>query len=463
MSTITWSVTPSTIQYQQRPVVLMATNVPPNTKFKIRVTSPVDPSYLWTVTSNNAGVIMAKLHLTSGPGRYTFTPEDCNDWAQSPQEVLAVCCVVGVTPPTCNLELYVSRNSVPLGTRVTVDIAGAIPGATLNLFQHSPMGGIISAILTASPSGTATTQIILDSAGVHNFSAAQGVCTAGPVPIVSVGDLNQITNIQAAGCEDVIKVIPRFIVQSVNATSPVSLLITVTNASTSSQVVNLGPLVLPPGLISAFPIQLVNEPVGPSSSRDFYFYLTADNSTEDAIQITLAITPANGNYICGGNTRQIIGGSANLYVAAPPLPCGLQVIQFNFSPNTLVSGQATTLILAVKNIGGATLSNVTLMAMAPPTQLTTGPIEFSGVPLGAGQTYTYSKQFIASSVVDVSAGFIIPIGQITANCQASVVNNTSSNTATVAITGVPAPIPPAPPAPTPSPPAPPAPEPPAGP
>jgi hypothetical protein len=251
--------------------------------------------------------------------------------------------------------------------------------------------------------------------------------------VVSIGNINNFPTIPGDSCTGVIKVTPRFIVQSVGATASVGLVLTVANSSNQTQVVTLGGITLPPELSSVFPIAITNEPIAANSARDFTFYLNANNTADHAKQVTLTITPANGSYVCGGSSRSIVGGSANLYMEAPKKACGIQVTQFTFAPTTVASGQATVLVLKVKNIGAAAITNLSLAAITPPAALTPGTISFSGVPLAAGQEYTYTKQFLATSTTNLTATVTIPAGQLTATCQGGTISNLSPSTTSLGI------------------------------
>lgn len=430
MSKVTWDINPKQLQYGNRAVLLTGTGFGANERVHLMVETPTECPYKWELVADANGVISESIELASGPGRYNFKDGDCHEWEPAALSVMATCCAPDSVG--CTLELHINRTDVQVGNKVTVDVANGVPSTKAIIYQT--FNGVAKALpVQLGMEGWGAIDVTLEEAGVYSFSAVQGECVTGVKQVVSIGNINDFPTVPGDSCTGVIKVTPRFITQSVAASSSVGLVLTVANSSSQTQVVSLNGGVLPPELSAAFPIALANEPIGANTARDFTFYLNASNTADDAKQVTLTIRPSDGSYMCGGASRAIVGGSANLYMAAPEKACGIQVTQLTFAPATVVSGQATILMLKVKNIGNAAISNLSLAAVTPPAALTPGTIAFNGVPLPSGQEYTYTKQFLATSTTDLTATITIPAGQLTATCQGGVVANVSASTTSLGI------------------------------
>jgi hypothetical protein len=430
MTQVQWDINPKQIQYGTRSVLLTGTGFGANELVHLMVETPTECPYRWELIADASGNISEYIELASGPGRYTFKDGDCHEWVPAAISVMATCCAPAQVG--CSLELHVNRTDVQMGNKVTVDVVNGVANTKAVIYQT--FNGAAKALpIQLGADGWGTIDVVLEEAGVYSFSAAQGECVTDVTQVVSIGNINDFPTVPGDSCTGVIKVTPHFIVQSVAATASVGLVLTVANSSNQTQVVNIGGITLPLELTSVFPIAITNEPIAPNSARDFTFYLNAVNISDTAQQVPLVIAPKDGSYICNGASRSIVGGSANLYMEAPKKACGIQVTQFTFAPATVTSGQATILVLKVKNIGEAGITNLSLAAIAPPAALSPGNISFAGVPLDAGQEYTYTKQFMVNSTTDLTATITIPAGQLTATCQGSVVSNLSPSTTSLGI------------------------------
>lgn len=424
---ITWNLSATAVQYGAGPVRLFVEGLQPGEHFSCKVTTPVDPPFLWKLQASPAGVLAEDLYLASGLGKYTFSvAEGCHEMPEL--SVLATACAPGGTESP-SLELHVSRTNVSLGGRVTVDVVNAVPGMPVTIYRA--FGTVLKSFeVTPNSAGMAALDTSLEEAGVHTFLASQSTRTAAGKQVFVVGNINELPTAGVDSCEGKITVIPRFLNPQAGNGSTAMLVVTVENSSDELLRASFN-VTLPPAFTSIAAVQISNEPVSPRSARDFQFFLVANNPGDGALQAVLQILPSMGSYVCGGSARAIKGGQASLLISASAKPCGLEVTYAAFNLSTVSNGQVVSLAIRVRNTGAAAITNLSLLPVVPPTVLTGGSLQFAGVPLAPGEEYTYTKSFLVVCTTSSTAVVSVPAGSLTAVCQGSTIANLHATTTSV--------------------------------
>lgn len=424
---ITWTLNTPTIQYGTGPVRLLVQGLQPNELFTLLVSNPTEPAFRWSLQATAEGTISEELWLASGPGTYSLAQESgCHELPTL--EVLATTCA----PPgagECGLELHLNNLRVSLGGSVTVSVTGAVANQPVTIYRQLGTEFLAFSVVS-SPSGVATLVSTPTAEGLCTFLASQGVCTAAGKQVTVLGNSNLLPTATTDPCVGAITVTPQFFSSLVGNGATIALVLTVTNRSAGALVVNLA-VPLPPELSSVTGVTLINESISANSTKDFIFYLTALNLGETEILVPFGIAANSGSYMCGGSARAIIGEHTSISISASARPCGVELISFLFSSPTVASGNQAVLTMRVRNIGAAPITNLSLAAIAPPSVLVGGSLQFSGVVVAPGEDYLYSKTFLASTVVATTALLSVPAGQLTAVCQGNTI--ATLRTATTAI------------------------------
>jgi len=202
-------------------------------------------------------------------------------------------------------------------------------------------------------------------------------------------------------------------------------------------------LSLPTGL-TAFPsVEIQNEMVNGKSTKTFEFNLLAQNATNDPLTLNITVPTSTGTYECGGDTFYAGGGSAALTIlpSAGAL-CGLSIEEFSISPASGGEAVERTFTLTVKNIGTATITNLTMPAInfaISGFTVTSGDTSISIPPvasLAADATHTVTKSCYLESTGALPATYTlqIPAGYIYATCAGSLINNLANVSASTELT-----------------------------
>jgi hypothetical protein len=179
-----WSITP--LQAISNGVVTFnGTNFPANGVFQVRVVGP-QADYYWTVTSDNAGVVLATMHIGLLPGSYQFTPivPDCvgrpkrnaiTVVASGPIDTSGPCSCLGmvtITPTILNPTIY-SGTQIPIV--LVVKNSNSCPATDIILAPLVLPTGLTSSIpiqltgITIAPNSSQTFTYLVNA---NNASAA---------------------------------------------------------------------------------------------------------------------------------------------------------------------------------------------------------------------------------------------------------------------------------------------------
>lgn len=425
---ITWNITPAVSQYNNSPITVVINGVAPLERLVVFVSTPEGDTFRWKLQANELGKLSDQLFLASGPGRYLFEIEGCKDLP--PVSIVAGCCAP--EDSVCGLELFVDRTNLQLGGKVEVDVIGATPWGNVYFYQQFGLSTVPTAV-KADADGRANLSATLSEAGTYSFFATQEDCVAEAKLATVIGNVNELPTEQVDSCAGKVTVTPQFLVAGASNSANIAMLLTVVNGGVEPTRVSLD-VPLPAGLTGTPSVTLVDEPIPALSSRDFTFFLDTNNPTEKAMQVVVAVLGSHGTYTCDNSNYPIKGSTAVLNINPSPIACGVEVTQVAFNLTNVAKGQSAIFLMKVKNIGSGTLTNLSLVALLPPTSLGTQPLEFNGVELAPGEEYTYSKALLASNAAALTAVVTIPAGQVTGVCQGNTVSTVQSRTASINLT-----------------------------
>jgi len=361
-------------------------------------------------------------------------------------EILGTKCAwpIGPTTPHQNYNWTVSPATIQEGSQVTLNVAGLAPTALFTVRITSSNGDISYWPLQADEDGNITNAKyrLCDGGLSYIFTPIYGTGTPN-ISSYSV-DVLPCGTIIDCSCNGTVIIKPVLTANTVAAGQYVTLRLIVTNTNECPiSNLTLPALSLPTGL-TAFPsVEIQNETVNGKSTKTFEFNLLAQNATNDPLTLNITVPTSTGTYECGGDTFYAGGGSAALTIlpSAGAL-CGLSIEEFSISPASGGEAVERTFTLTVKNIGTATITNLTMPAInfaISGFTVTSGDTSISIPPvasLAADATHTVTKSCYLESTGALPATYTlqIPAGYIYATCAGSLINNLANVSASTELT-----------------------------
>jgi hypothetical protein len=425
---ISFDVTPKLVQYKSNTGARVTLDgLAPEEVVPVLIETPAGENFPWEVKANSQGSVTDYMELASGEGRYNFILGGCHQGKAV--SVLACCC--GPDADGRELGLTINSPRVSLGMQALATIGGLASQQPFVLHVTSTTG-VYTLPFAAPSTGLVEVPVALQGAGQYQLVVTQGELVSNSVAFQVIGNVNELPTETIDSCAGAITVAANFGNNSVASGSNATLVLTVSNNSNEVQRVTCN-VPLPSGLSSSQPIAIANEPIAPHSSRDFPFFVAVSNLGEAVQNLALEILPNYGSYQCNGTSYPIKGSTGFLQVLPAPRACGVEIVSFSFNISTVFNGQAAIALVRVRNIGQASLANVSLAPVVLPANLGGQTLQFAGVPLAPGEEYTYSKACVAATTTNSIATVTIPAGAITGNCGGAVVQTTRAVTYSVAV------------------------------